>query len=132
MIRRPPRLTRTDPLFPYPTLFRSYGKPLPRLMADASQGYVGAEVAVSVVSLAERLFELNIGNSLNSAWHKSVWPGELGHDNATGLSIPVEWGVESPRSSGVGTTRHYQSTPGLRERGIRAPSKKAGKPWKGD
>src|SRR3546814_8736110 len=51
---------------------------------------VGAsrELAVSVVSLAERLFELNIGNSLNSAWHKSVWPGELGHDNATGLSIP--------------------------------------------
>src|SRR3546814_3437222 len=52
---------------------QAYGKPLPRLMADASQGYVGAEVAVSVVSLAERLFELNIGNSLNSAWHKSVW-----------------------------------------------------------
>src|SRR3546814_2578130 len=25
MIRRPPRSTRTDPLFPYPTLFRSIG-----------------------------------------------------------------------------------------------------------
>src|SRR3546814_14486344 len=25
MIRRPPRLTRTDTLFPYTTLFRSYG-----------------------------------------------------------------------------------------------------------
>src|SRR3546814_8483474 len=25
MIRRPPRSTRTDPLFPYTTLFRSYG-----------------------------------------------------------------------------------------------------------
>src|SRR3546814_11520140 len=25
MIRRPPRSTRTDTLFPYPTLFRSYG-----------------------------------------------------------------------------------------------------------
>src|SRR3546814_2332121 len=25
MIRRPPRSTRTDPLFPYPTLFRSWG-----------------------------------------------------------------------------------------------------------
>src|SRR3546814_139465 len=25
MIRRPPRSTRTDPLFPYPTLFRSRG-----------------------------------------------------------------------------------------------------------
>src|SRR3546814_5525896 len=26
MIRRPPRSTRTDTLFPYPTLFRSYGR----------------------------------------------------------------------------------------------------------
>src|SRR3546814_9368912 len=71
-----------------------------------------------LVSLAERLFELNIGNSLNSAWHKSVWPGELGHDNATGLSIPVAWGVESPRSSGGGTTSPYYSPPDWRERGI--------------
>src|SRR3546814_15434155 len=27
MIRRPPRATRTDPLFPYPTLFRSDSSP---------------------------------------------------------------------------------------------------------
>src|SRR3546814_10142793 len=104
-----------------------YGKPLPRLMADASQGYVGAEVAVSVVSLAERLFELNIGNSLNSAWHKSVWPGELGHDKATGLSLPVAWGVESPRSSGGGTTRPYYSPPARRERAESATSTRAAK-----
>ena len=55
---------------------------------------------VSVVSLAERLFEGNIGNTLNPTWHKSVWPGEKGHDNAVGLSIPVAWGVDAPRSSG--------------------------------
>src|SRR3546814_15576917 len=30
MIRRPPRSTRTDTLFPYTTLFRSIGRPLPR------------------------------------------------------------------------------------------------------
>src|SRR3546814_18890844 len=30
MIRRPPRSTRTDTLFPYTTLFRSDGFPLPR------------------------------------------------------------------------------------------------------
>lgn len=55
---------------------------------------------VSVVSLAERLFEGNIGNTLNPTWHKSVWPGEKGHDNATGLGIPIAWGAEAPRSSG--------------------------------
>src|SRR3546814_13782294 len=34
MIRRPPRSTRTDTLFPYTTLFRSHqaDNPLPRLM----------------------------------------------------------------------------------------------------
>src|SRR3546814_19503880 len=33
MIRRPPRSTRTDTLFPYPTLFRSLSKHLNRLVA---------------------------------------------------------------------------------------------------
>src|SRR3546814_3745952 len=36
MIRRPPRSTRTDTLFPYPTLFRSVG-------ADEDCTYVGTE-----------------------------------------------------------------------------------------
>lgn len=69
---------------------------------DRTQLTVGAErsLAVSVVSLAERLFELNIGNSLNPSFHKSVWPGELGHDNATGLSVPIAWGAERPAGSG--------------------------------
>lgn len=57
---------------------------------------------VLVVSLAERLFEGNIGNTLNATWHKSVWPGETGHDNATGLSRPVAWGVERPIGGGSG------------------------------
>jgi hypothetical protein len=56
-----------------------------------------------VVSLAEKLFERNIGNSMNSSWHKYVNPGELGQDNATGLTGSVAWGVES--APGGGTTR---------------------------
>src|SRR3546814_18827433 len=35
MIRRPPRSTRTDTLFPYTTLFRSSSKDLAALFADA-------------------------------------------------------------------------------------------------
>lgn len=54
---------------------------------------------VTVVSTAERLFERNIGNSLSSNFHKSIWPGELGHDNGTGLGMPVAWGVEDGRGS---------------------------------
>lgn len=54
---------------------------------------------MDIVSSAERLFVRNEGNSLNPTWHKSIWPGELGHDNATNLTIPVAWGVEAPPSA---------------------------------
>lgn len=54
-------------------------------------------MAVSIVSNTARLLERNIGNSLNSAFHKAVWPGELGHDNADGLGRQVAWGVEAGR-----------------------------------
>lgn len=57
------------------------------------------DLAMTIVSTLERLFMRNEGNSLSSAFHKSVWPGETGHDNATGLTVPVAWGVESSRGS---------------------------------
>lgn len=61
------------------------------------------ELSISIVSTAERLFERNIGNTLSPNHHKSVWPGELGHDNAIGLKVPTAWGVAAPvRASGGG------------------------------
>src|SRR3546814_20880475 len=39
MIRRPPRSTRTDTLFPYTTLFRS--QPSPRTGRTSHRGYTG-------------------------------------------------------------------------------------------
>jgi len=57
------------------------------------------ELAMTIVSTLERLFLRNEGNSLSPVFHKSVWPGETGHDNATGLTVPVAWGVAS--SSGA-------------------------------
>src|SRR3546814_15293769 len=38
MIRRPPRSTRTDTLFPYTTLFRSVGTPIAALFAPGEKG----------------------------------------------------------------------------------------------
>lgn len=58
------------------------------------------ELAVSVVSLLERLFEGNIGNSMNPTFHKSVWPGETGHDQATGLVRDIAWATELPKRGG--------------------------------
>lgn len=54
------------------------------------------ELQMSAVGRLERFFQRNIGNSLNPTFHKAVWPGETGEDNATGLSRPVAWGVEAP------------------------------------
>lgn len=54
------------------------------------------ELQISVVSKLERLFQRNIGNTLNPSFHKGIWPGETGEDNATGLSRPIAWGVEAP------------------------------------
>src|SRR3546814_4678367 len=48
MIRRPPRSTRTDTLFPYTTLFRSHGfdwPEEPRQSAPRSDGYLDADGA---------------------------------------------------------------------------------------
>ncbi|MEO0699437.1 MAG: hypothetical protein AAFY81_06930, partial [Pseudomonadota bacterium] len=42
----------------------------------------------------------------SNAFHKSLFPGETGHDNATGLQVSVAWGVESAptsTSSGMGS-----------------------------
>lgn len=60
-------------------------------------------LSITIVSTAERLFERNIGNTLSPNFHKSIWgPGELGHDNAIGLKLPVAWGVEAPVRAGGG------------------------------
>lgn len=51
------------------------------------------------ICIAERLFQVNEGNCLSSRQHESVWTGEDGFDNATGVGGPVAWGTESPRSA---------------------------------
>lgn len=58
------------------------------------------ELEMGFISVAERLFNINEGNVLSPTFHKSVWPGELGFDNATGVPLTKAWGVVgSPRGS---------------------------------
>src|SRR3546814_9534803 len=51
MIRRPPRSTRTDTLFPYTTLFRSLGLVDDVQAVDARDEREGTEVARGIVEL---------------------------------------------------------------------------------
>ncbi|MEW4468999.1 hypothetical protein AB1K62_14325 [Parasphingorhabdus sp. JC815] len=61
--------------------------------------YRQISVTISAVPDLEALFMKDRGNGLSSAFHKSLYPGETGHDNATGLKIPVAWGTEAPRAA---------------------------------
>src|SRR3546814_20003995 len=55
MIRRPPRSTRTDPLFPYTTLFRSIGAPEHGRRAEPRRhGGFGVAIGFIVVRAAEQ------------------------------------------------------------------------------
>src|SRR3546814_19761114 len=57
MIRRPPRSTRTDTLFPYTTLFRSYSITLP--VADAGRAPVSTlldeSYKIAITRLGDRI-----------------------------------------------------------------------------
>lgn len=53
-------------------------------------------LAMSHVPDAEVLFERDIGNSMNPTFHKLCFPGELGHDEATGLAQAEAWGAATP------------------------------------
>src|SRR3546814_10537589 len=55
MIRRPPRPTRTDTLFPYTTLFRSHQA---RLLALPVLGLFRLALVVQLLALGERQFHL--------------------------------------------------------------------------
>src|SRR3546814_17045943 len=78
MIRRPPRSTRTDTLFPYTTLFRS-GYPLADLAfqlfaywlpPELLNGICGIEDALGLPSEGEQLalYEAASGRSVGRAW----------------------------------------------------------------
>src|SRR3546814_14158509 len=78
MIRRPPRSTRTDTLFPYTTLFRSHvnawGLPYSTVLTGAKLVLPGGQLdGASIYDL----FEAE-GVTL-SAGVPSVWPGVLAH-----------------------------------------------------
>lgn len=58
------------------------------------------KLEMECIAIAERLFNINEGNVLSPRFHKYVWPGELGLDNATGVPLQIAWGVKGvPRGS---------------------------------
>lgn len=54
-------------------------------------------VEFSIVSVFERLFEVEEGQRASSGWHQSIWPGELGLEHMTGTDVNLYWGVKPPK-----------------------------------
>jgi hypothetical protein len=77
------------------------GTPTVLTLAQLDRGVISEtmrsrEVALEFVSLGERLMTINEGNSLNGTFHKRIFSGELGLDNAIGMGVTVAWGAAGP------------------------------------
>jgi hypothetical protein len=58
------------------------------------------QIVLSNVPETEVLLFSDDGNGLSAEFHKSLYSGETGHDQATGLVKTVTWGVEGARGGG--------------------------------
>jgi hypothetical protein len=56
-------------------------------------------VSFTVVSVFERLFEVEEGQRAQNAWHQSIWPGELGLEHMTGTDVNLYWGAKPPQGN---------------------------------
>src|SRR3546814_5491633 len=78
MIRRPPRSTRTDTLFPYTTLFRSCENELgPEIIIGATTGAQADKVFKPAKLMVERVSALREAFALK-AWARSITCGDNG------------------------------------------------------
>lgn len=58
----------------------------------------------TVISAFDYFFEDNEGQRLNGQFHQSIWSGEKGLDNVTGVTKKVYWGADGPNAAGGVTT----------------------------
>src|SRR3546814_11832043 len=80
MVRRPPRSTRTDTLFPYTTLFRSVGKDTGQIHWRLGSDHRMVAVGYGVMQKAQRRIV--------------VQPPDIGHEARQQVEHPVRLGDE--------------------------------------
>lgn len=54
-------------------------------------------VDFTIVSIFERLFEVDEGQRATDGWHQSICPGELGLEFMTGTDVNLYWGAKPPQ-----------------------------------
>lgn len=58
------------------------------------------EVDYSIISAFDHFFEDSEGQRLNGQFHKTVWAGEKGLDNVSGVTRKIYWGTYGPGGAG--------------------------------
>lgn len=92
-------------LVPDPLLLFTGQLDQPRLTIGQNSRLVEFEC----VSDFDRLLEADEGATLSDAFHKSIWPGELGFANVTGAEQTVYWGTTDPNPTYVVPTGPFGS-----------------------
>lgn len=82
----------TGTLVPDPYLLFAGELDQPTLTIDRGQ----RQIDFDCVSAFERLLEDDEGARLTDAFHQSIWPGETGFANVTGIEKTVYWGTATP------------------------------------
>lgn len=59
-------------------------------------------VSFTVVSVFERLFEVNEGERASDGFHQSIWPGQLGLEYMTGTVKNLYWMAKRPVGQQIG------------------------------
>jgi hypothetical protein len=62
-------------------------------------GEKSRQVEFTVVSVFERLFEVDEGERASDGFHQSIWPGELGLSLVNGTEEKLWWGAKAPAGS---------------------------------
>src|SRR3546814_7166038 len=113
MIRRPPRSTRTDTLFPYTTLFRSFLGQFGRLLFEIGKlGLQGGEPVLRrrVAFLAERRFlDLHLDDTAVERFDRLGPRFDLHADAARGLIHQVDRLVGQETVRDIGRSEENKS-----------------------
>src|SRR3546814_11020497 len=111
MIRRPPRSTRTDTLFPYTTLFRSHAK----LFRAAAKATGVDDAWLRAIAHAESGFDAKAVSSKGAQGVMQLMPG-----------VATEYGVEDPfePAQSISTGARYMKALLRRSHGDRRPEQR--------
>lgn len=91
---------------PVPDPYQVFSGEVDQTVLIAGRG--DRRVRFEIASGFERFFEAEEGARLSDAFHQSIWPGETGLANVTGVQKRVYWGAEAPPPS----ARGYGGAPG--------------------